>query len=163
MLYTADSIEKKLEQYQVLQNRCRLLEYEFNHPESISSGELLKALSVDKANYETKSEKGIVYDKILMLVESYHTKAEHMNAEVVQQILLELHVARTELNRMESYVGLLPKHIGIVIRAFLMEGRSWHELEQITGYSRRTLMRRKRDGLIRLAGMYNYTGQFFDN
>ena len=76
MIYTADSIEKKLEQYQILKNRCRLLEYELNHPESVSSGELLSALSFGKSNYEAKSEKGIVYDKILMLLESYHTKGK---------------------------------------------------------------------------------------
>ena len=159
MVYTADDIEKKLAQYSFLKKKCLLLEHELKTPAGVSPEELLSALAVSKSDYDGQHRRDGTYDKMLSLVEKYQARSEHMNQEVVRQILLELHDVQTELERMELYVSLLPDGIKLVVKLFLMEGRSWNELEQMTGVSRRTLVRRKRDGIEKLVGMYNYTGR----
>lgn len=163
MKYNEADIEQKLQEYPALQSKLHMLQYELQNPPNISSDELLNAMATSTSKWDQVIGETTPYDKTLTLVESYQKKTTILNAEVLDKIVSEMNSVRRELERMDLYIGLLTEDQQYVLRAFCIERRSWRELEVESGYSRRTLRRRKTEGIVRLTDMFNYTGRFMDN
>ena len=74
----------------------------------------------------------------------------------------ELTKLKTELDRLDTYLSLLTEDYRRILTLYYIEGRPLRIIEQELGYSRRTLSRKKADGLEQLANMYEYTERFFE-
>ena len=160
MVYDVAAIERMLQEYPALVNKTQLLRHELESPASVSFNELLTALAMGSSKCEPSCGTVVSYDKIMELVENYREKATIMNNEVIAQILNELSRVQRQLDRMDMYISLLSEEQKYVIKAYCIEGRTWRDIERETGYSRRTLCRRKAEGLAHLEYMYNYMSQF---
>ena len=80
-----------------------------------------------------------------------------MNQEAVSDVFQECQQIRAEVDRLVFYTSLLPQEHREVLQLCYMENLTWQEMERETGYSRRTLVRRRNEAIERLTEMYNYT------
>ena len=157
MTYTIEMIEEKLQSYNTFKVRLALLEYELEHPARVSGTEYLHTLAyggVCKRIYSPNN--GGHVDRVASLATSYQKAADGMNKEVVEQILCELETVYSELSRMDVCISMLGKSQKEIIQERYIEKKEWKLIEQETGLSRRTLVRRKQEALKSLAEMYSY-------
>ena len=161
MPFTEDMIEEKLRNYKKLQEKIILLEYEITHPIKLSSSELLDALAfgTSKNGVSIKST-GDSYDRIAYLATHYHEMAEKMSEEASSAAFQEWSKLMEEAVRLERYISLLPDLCQRILYALYIEQKHWNEIEQETGISRRTLIRKKKLGIKTLTEMYCYTCRF---
>lgn len=157
MPFTEAMIEEKLRNYKKLQEKIILLEYEITHPIKLSSSELLDALAfgTSKNGVSIKST-GDSYDRIAYLATHYHEMAEKMNEEANSAAVQEWRKLMEEVMRMEKYISLLPELHQLILRALYIDQKSWNDLQQETGLSRRTLIRKKLLSISALTEMYCY-------
>ena len=158
MIYSVKTIEEKLQSYGTLKKRLLLLEYELEHPKRVTSTEVLNALaygSLENGLFTTCTRNHT--DRVFSLVGHYNETADIMNQEVLVQIHQERNQVCAELSRLDAYIDMLDGVQKKVIQARYIENKAWRIIEQETGLSRRTLIRRKQEGVQSLIQMYSYT------
>ena len=83
-----------------------------------------------------------------------------MNDEAVKDVLKEMDEIRTQLERMDYYIGLLTEEQQKILQLYYFQKKGWYDIERETNYSRRTLTKRRNEAIVRLVQMYNYMGEF---
>lgn len=158
MKYTKEAITEKLQAYPKMMEKLKLLQYELSHTAKISADEVLEAKAFGRASGEIPVKgSGPNLDKTLGLALSYREEARRLNQEAVSEVFQECQQIRAEVDRLLFYMSLLPQEHREVLRLCYMENLTWQETERETGYSRRTLVRRRNEAIERLTEMYNYT------
>lgn len=161
MSFTEDMIEEKLKSYNELQKKIMLLEYEITHPVKLSSSELLDALSFGKSQSGVSTKNcGTDCDRVSYLATHYRRIAEKMSEEANGAIFQEWCELMEDAMRLEHYISLLPEIYQLILRAVYIDQKHWGDIEQETGVSRRTLLRKKENALNSLVEMYSYSERF---
>lgn len=157
MTYTIEMMEEKLQSYNALKVRLALLEYELEHPACVSGMEILRTLAYRGSCESIPSQNnGGHVDRVASLATSYQKTADTLNKEVLEQLVCELEMVYSELSKMDMCINMLEKSQRIIIQDRCIEKKEWKLIEQETGMSRRTLVRRKQEALKSLVEMYNF-------
>ena len=161
MRYTYEMIVEKLKLYPTMQEKLKLLRFELGKVARISEDEVMTSLAYGCQSCEKiSSGNADSRDKTLKVALSYKSMAEQMNSQAVAEIAHELGEVSTEIERVDYYLSLLSPDHEQVIRLIYFEKKTWYEIENETGFSRRTLTKRRSEAVDRLMPMYNYTGDF---
>lgn len=163
MEYSTDHIIKKLQAYNESKRKLALLEFELANISCVSPQEMLEAMAFRSSSGERASGTASPdKDKLIHIALNYNQLAEKKNQENYAEILNEWHEIRTELRRMDLCLSLLDEQLERVLRCVYFEKKTWREIEEETGLSRRTIIRRKQEALGALADMYSYTQKLIE-
>lgn len=158
MKYTTEMIVDKLKSYPMKKAQLTLLQFEMTRPAKISEHEMLEVMAYGTSgNGSDVRGSGPNLDRTLGLALSYRNAAQAMNEDVKDSMLCEWNQLHMELEQLDFYMGLLKKEQQEILRLSYIERMTWQEMERETGYSRRTLVRRRNEAVERLTEMYNYT------
>lgn len=161
MTYTNDMIVEKLREYPVLQERMNLLRFELSNVAHASEKDVLDSLAYSTPTYEpVTGGNADKQDRIMKVALSYKNLAAKMNDEAVKDVLKEMDEIRTQLERMDYYIGLLTEEQQKILQLYYFQKKGWYDIERETNYSRRTLTKRRNEAIVRLVQMYNYMGEF---
>jgi len=75
-----------------------------------------------------------------------------------EDILTKLTLLEGEVDRLETYVGLLPPRQEVLLRRHYFEGASWYSLCEELGLSSKTIRKLRRRAVDTLAEMYEFAG-----
>ena len=158
MEYTTGDIIEKLRAYTGYKRKLALLEYELTNRSCVSPQEMLETMvfrsfSEERISGTLKPDK----DKLMYIALNYEERAEKENQKIYAEILDEWNEIRIEVNRMDLCLSLLDNQLEKIIRCMYLEKKTWREIEEETGLSRRTIIRRRQEALEMLAEMYSYT------
>lgn len=158
MKYTTDMIVDKLKRYTMNKEQLALLRFELARPVNISESEMLETMAYGTSggNPQVKGSTPNL-DRTLGIVLSYRDATQEINEDVKASIIREWHQLNMDLEQLDFYMGLLKKELREILQLSYMENLTWQEMERETGYSRRTLVRRRNEAVERLTEMYNYT------
>lgn len=147
-----------LETYQERQRKIALLHYELDHPAHASETEMISAMALGHGDGGGHVD-GRISDKTLYIALNYQSKADKLNADIKEEIVVQLVELEQEQARLEYYTSLLEKRQELVIRLVYFEELPWDEVAKKAGVAVRTAHKIKNQALDQLSGMYQFTGQ----
>ena len=149
-----------LETCQERKRKIALLHYELEYPAHASETEMISAMALGHGVGGSGGHtEGHISDKTLCIALNYQSKADKLNADIKEEIVVQLVELEQEQARLEYYTSLLEKRQALVIRLAYFEGLPWDEVAKKAGVAVRTVHKIKNQALDQLAGMYQFTGQ----
>ena len=117
-----------LETCQERRRKIALLHYELEHPAHTSEAEMISAMALGYGNGSGGGHPdGHISDKTLYIALNYQSKADKLNADIKEEIVVQLVELEQEQARLEYYTSLLEKRQALVICLAYFEGRSRQE------------------------------------
>ena len=116
-----------LETYQERTRKIALLHYELEHPARTSEAEIISAMALGHGAGGSSHTEGHISDKTLYIALNYQSKADKLNADIKEEIVVQLVELEQEQARLEYYTSLLEKRQALVICLAYFEGRSRQE------------------------------------
>lgn len=163
MMYTYEMIVEKLKMYPMLQEKLSLLRFELSNVTHISENDVLDSLAYRSSTREVIAGKNSDNrDRMMKMALSYTDLSIQMNTETIEEICQELDEVKSQVDRMDYYMSLLTPEQKQVLQLCFFQRKTWSDIEEESGYSRRTLTKRRNEAIRRLVQMYNYMGAFFD-
>lgn len=144
-----------LETYHKRMNQIALLHYELDHPSSITSEEMIEAMSFCQGDSDIRRKEHIS-NKTLYIALNYQEQADRINSESREETVSRLVELEREQEKLAYYISLLDDKQAMVIRRFYFEGHAWREIAQELHVVTRTVHKIKNHALDRLAAMYAY-------
>ncbi len=83
---------------------------------------------------------------------------ERLPAARREELLAKLAPLEGEVDRLETYVRLLPPRQEVLLRRHYFEGASWSGLSEELSLSPKTIRKLRRTAVDTLAGMYEFAG-----
>ena len=152
-------VTRFLETSQERKRKIALLHYELDHPAHTSETEMISAMALGHgAGGSSGHVEGHISDKTLYIALNYQSKADKLNADIKEEIVVQLVELEQEQARLEYYTSLLEKRQAFVIRLAYFEGLPWDKVANKVGVAVRTVHKIKNQALDQLAGMYQFTG-----
>lgn len=136
-----------------------LLHYELEHPARLSDAEMIGAMALGHSEGGSHV-KGHVSDKTLYIALNYQNRASKVNADIKEEIVLQLVELEREQARLEYYVSLLEKRQSQVIHLAYFEELPWDKVAEEIGVALRTVHKIKNQALDQLVEMYQFTDSF---
>lgn len=150
-----------LETSQERQQKIALLHYELEHPARTTEAEMISAMALGhSAGSDSGHTDGHISDKTLYIALNYQNRAEKMNADIKQEIVVQLMELEREQARLEYYISLLEKRQRQVICLAYFDGLSWDKAAEKICVAVRTVHKIKNKALDQLTEMYQFTGRF---
>lgn len=149
-----------LESSQERKQKIALLHYELEHPACTSETEMISAMALGHGDGNNSHADGHISDKTLYIALNYQNRANKLNADTKEEIVLQLVELEQKQKRLEYYTALLEKRQALVIRLAYFEGLPWDEVAEKAGVAVRTVHKIRNKALDQLAEMYQYTGKF---
>lgn len=147
-----------LETYQERTRKIALLHYELEHPARTSEAEMISAMALGHGAGGSSHTEGHISDKTLYIALNYQNRTDELNADIKEEIVVQLVELEWEQERLEYYTSLLEKRQALVIRLAYFEGLPWDEVAKEAGAAVRTVHKIKNQALEQLAEMYQFTG-----
>ncbi len=148
-----------LETCQERRRKIALLHYELEHPAHTSEAEMISAMALGYGNGSGGGHPdGHISDKTLYIALNYQNRTDELNADIKEEIVVQLVELEWEQERLEYYTSLLEKRQALVIRLAYFEGLPWDEVAKEAGAAVRTVHKIKNQALEQLAEMYQFTG-----
>ena len=146
-----------LETCQERKRKIALLHYELEHPAHTSETEMISAMALGhSAGSSGGHPEGHISDKTLYIALNYQSKVDKLNADIKEEIVVQLVELEQEQKRLEYYVSLLQKRQRTLIQAIYFDECSLDEVAERLGIASRTVRAVKRAALEQLVGMYEY-------
>ena len=146
-----------LETCQERKRKIALLHYELEHPARTSEAEIIGAMALGHgAGSGGGHTEGHISDKTLYIALNYQSKVDKLNADIKEEIVVQLVELEQEQKRLEYYVSLLQKRQRTLIQAIYFDECSLDEVAERLGIASRTVRAVKRAALEQLVGMYEY-------
>ena len=146
-----------LETSQERKRKIALLHYELEHPAQTTEVEMISAMAMGHSvGCDSGHTDGQVSDKTLYIALNYQNRAEKLNTDIKQEIVLQLVELEREQARLEYYVSLLDKRSQALIWAIYFDECSLDEAAKQLGIAPRTVRTIKKAALEKLASMYEY-------
>lgn len=136
-----------------------LLHYELEHPARLSDSEMIGAMALGHSEGGSHV-KGHVSDKTLYIALNYQNRASKVNADIKEEIVLQLVELEREQARLEYYASLLEKRQSQVIHLAYFEELPWDKVAEEIGVALRTVHKIKNQALDQLVEMYQFTDSF---
>lgn len=148
-----------LETCQERKRKIALLHYELEHPVHMSEAEMISTMALGHGSGSGGGHAdGHISDKTLYIALNYQNKADKLNTDAKEEIVLQLVNLEQEQARLEYYTSLLEKRQALVVRLAYFEGLPWDEVAKEAGTAVRTIHKIKNQALGQLAEMYRFTG-----
>lgn len=136
-----------------------LLHYELEHPARLSDTEMIGAMALGHGDSAGCTE-GHVSDKTLYIALNYQNRTEKLNADIKEEIVVQLVELEREQARLDYYISLLDNRKAEVIRLAYFEGLSQNDIAQNLAIVPRTVRRIKEEAVDKLAKMYSFAEHF---
>ena len=146
-----------LETCQERRRKIALLHYELDHPARTSETEIISAMALGHGDGSGGGHvDGRISDKTLYIALNYQSKADKPNADIKEEIVVQLVELEQEQKRLKYYVSLLEKRQRALIQAIYFDECSLDEVAEQLGIASRTVRTIKKAALERLVSMYEY-------
>ena len=150
-----------LETCQERKRKIALLHYELDHPAHTSESEMIGAMALGHGVGSGGGHvEGHISDKTLYIALNYQSKADKLNADIKEEIVVQLVELEQEQRRLEYYVSLLEKRQAEVIRLIHFEGHTQNEVATELAVVPRTVRRIRNEALDKLVDMYSFAKDF---
>ncbi|NBI67308.1 sigma-70 family RNA polymerase sigma factor [Pseudoflavonifractor sp. 60] len=150
-----------LETYQERQRKIALPHYELDHPAHASETEMISAMALGHGDGSGGGHMdGRISDKTLYIALNYQSKANKLNADIKEEIVVQLVELEQEQRRLEYYVSLLEKRQAEVIRLIHFEGHTQNEVATELAVVPRTVRRIRNEALDKLVDMFSFAKDF---
>ena len=149
-----------LENCQERQRKIALLHYELEHPAHISETEMIRTMALGHGdNSGSGHTEGRVSDKTLYIALNYRSKADKMNADTKEEIVVQLVELEEDQKRLEYYISLLREREASVLRMIYLNGLPLEEIASQIGVVLRTVRKIRERAIDELVKMYDFTGK----
>ena len=148
---------KILEDYPATKRKIALLRYELEHPQQITSDELIGALNFAHGDGSMPSAPGNISNKTMYIAMSYQEKAAVINSEILDNISTKLFDLEREIDRLHHYVMLLDKKHREIITLYYFDQFTREEIAETKASTSRSIQRLKDDAVNNLVAMYEFT------
>lgn len=153
MTYVVSLLETSLER----KRKIALLHYELEHPACTSETEMITTMALGHGNGSNNGHTdGRISDKTLYIALNYQNRADKLNADTKEEIVMQLVGLEQEQARLEYYVSLLDKRPQALIQAIYFDECSLDEAAKQFGIAPRTVRTIKKAALEKLVNMYEY-------
>lgn len=150
-----------LETCQERKRKIALLHYELEHPAHTSKTEMISAMALGHGDGSGgRQSDGHISDKTLYIALNYQNKAEKLNADAKEEIVIQLVELEGEQKRLDYYISLLTERQARVIQSFYERKLSQGEVEKLVGLSAKTVRKLKKEALDALVTMYEFISDF---
>ncbi len=144
-----------LENYPDTKRKISLLRYELEHPQQITSDELISALNFAHGDGQP-SAPGHISNKTMYIAMSYQEQVSKANSEIMDAIATKLFALERETNRLEYYLSLLDEPYRNIITMLYIDQISWDSISASIHASRRKANYLKAAAIDALVEMYTY-------
>ena len=149
-----------LENCQERQRKIALLHYELEHPAHISETEMIRTMALGHGdNSGSGHPEGRVSDKTLYIALNYRSKADKMNADTKEEIVVQLVELEEDQKRLEYYISLLREREASVLRMIYLNRLPLDEIASQIGIVLRTVRKIRERAIDELVKMYDFTGR----
>ena len=148
--YAVDLLETTPER----QSKIALLHYELEHPACTSKDEMIGAMALGHGDGSGHAD-GHISDKTLYIALNYQNRADKLNADIKQEIVVQLVELEREQDRLEYYMSLLEERQAEVLQLTYFKNLSQEETAKSLGLSVRTIQSLKSKALSALMEMYH--------
>lgn len=138
------------------QRQISLLHYELEHPARLSDTETIGAMALERSE-GGNHVKGHVSDKTLYIALNYQSRADKINADVKEEIVVQLVELEQEQKRLEYYMSLLAERQVTVLQLIYFKRLPLEEIAAQIGVVLRTVRKIKDRAIDELTEMYNFT------
>ncbi len=135
--------------------QIKLLHYEMEHPATVSANEMIDALSFSHSDV-IGGTSGHVSNKTLYIALNYQDRANHVNAEAIDEIAVRLNELERQQERLIHYINLLDESEAAVIRMTYMDGMTNEQIADALATTPRTITCRRSRAIDHLCEMYDY-------
>ena len=155
LLMNKNYIELTLQNYTAMKKELRMLEFELGRIHAPLNVEAIEGEMLSQPCYGRVSGSK-VRDKASDIVVEHIDKQRNGRYRVLKNLIYNIY---NELQRLEFYISLLPKGEADVIRQFDFERLGWAEIAEKYDVAQRTLERRRKRGIAKLAYFYSILDQ----
>lgn len=145
-----------LDDYPSCKRKIALLRYELEHPQQITSDELIGALNFAHGDGSMPSVPGHISNKTMYIAMSYQEQVAKTNSDIMDSIATKLFALERETNRLEYYLSLLDEPYRNIITMLYIEQVSWDDISASIHASRRKANYLKAAAIDALVEMYTY-------
>ena len=150
-----------LETCQERRRKIALLHYELEHPAHTSEAEMISAMALGYGNGSGGGHPdGHISDKTLYIALNYQDRADKLNADIKQEIVVQLVELEREQKRLDYYISLLNERQAKAIQFFYEKELTQGEVEKLMGLSAKTVQKKKKEALDALVVMYEFISDF---
>lgn len=149
-----------LETYQERTRKIALLHYELEHPARTSEAEIISAMALGHGAGGSSHTEGHISDKTLYIALNYQDRADKLNADIKQEIVVQLVELEREQKRLDYYISLLNERQAKAIQFFYEKELTQGEVEKLMGLSAKTVRKLKKEALDALVVMYEFISDF---
>lgn len=146
-----------LETYQERKRKIALLHYELEHPAHTSETEMIGAMALGHGVGGSGGHvEGHISDKTLYIALNYQSKVDKLNADIKEEIVVQLVELEQEQKRLDYYISLLNERQSKVIKLTFFEGCAQNDVARKLAIVPRTVRRIKDEGVDKLIEMYSF-------
>lgn len=147
-----------LETCQERRRKIALLHYELDHPAHASETEMISAMALGHGDGSGGGHMdGRISDKTLYIALNYQNRADKINADVKEEIVVQLVELEREQKRLEYYISLLDKRKMTVLQLIYFKRLPMEEIASQIGVALRTVRKIKNCAIDELTEMYDFT------
>ena len=154
MKYTREEIERKLENYSAIEREIAVLQFELEHPVTVSENEMQEAMNYAKG--DGGGSKGHISDKTMYIALNYRQVLDRINHDAITGVSIRLLHLEQEISRLKFYVSLLDIRQSQVLRQAYFEQMTNEEISKSINLATRTVQDIKKRAIDALTDMYNY-------
>ena len=144
-----------LESSQERERKIALLHYELDRVARTSGKEMIEAMALGHGDGGGHTD-GHVSDKTLYIALNYQEKADKMNADTKEEIVVQLVELEREQKRLDYYISLLNVRQARVIKLLYKQNLPQGKVEKAMGLSAKTIRKLKNEALDALTEMYEF-------
>lgn len=147
-----------LETNQERQRKIALLHYELEHPTHTTEAEVISAMALDHGDGSNNGHTdGRISDKTLYIALNYQSRADKLNTDIKQEIVLQLVELEEKQKRLNYYITLLDSRQATVLRLIYFKKLPLEEIASQIGVVLRTVRKIRDRAIDELARMYDFT------
>lgn len=147
-----------LETNQERQRKIALLHYELEHPAHTTEAEVISAMALDHGDGSNNGHTdGRISDKTLYIALNYQSRADKLNTDIKQEIVLQLVELEEKQKRLNYYITLLDSRQATVLRLIYFKKLPLEEIASQIGVVLRTVRKIRDRAIDELARMYDFT------
>ncbi len=153
-----DYILTLLENYAKTTRKIDLLRYELQHCNIVSPEEMIAALAMSRR--ENDSDSRYPHD-VAGIAMCFREITDRLNQDASDEAAAQYVALVRERERLQYYISLLEHRESTVLKEHYFFQKSWTEIADDLGITRRTVYKIRAEAIDNLAGFYAFTKQVF--
>ena len=147
-----------LENYAKTTRKIDLLRYELQHCNIVSPEEMIEALAMSRR--ENDSDSRYPHD-VAGIAMCFREVTDRLNKDASNEAAAQYVALVRERERLQYYISLLEHRKSTVLKEHYFFQKSWTEIADNLGITRRTVYKIRAEAIDNLAGFYAFTKQVF--